>query len=114
MSIFASIYADEDVAGLVSTLLRSRGICTTNTPAQQQLGKSDEAQLAFAASIQHCILTHNRVDYEALHLQYLEAGSSHAGIMVAPRKTPCEIVQRAMILLDALTADEIANQLLYL
>jgi hypothetical protein len=55
------------------------------------------------------------VDYEALHLQYMEAGSSHAGIMMVPRKTPYEeIVQRAMILLDALTADEIANQLLYL
>jgi hypothetical protein len=44
----------------------------------------------------------------------MESGRSHAGIMIAPRKNPYEIVQRAMILLDALTADEIANQLLYL
>jgi hypothetical protein len=34
--------------------------------------------------------------------------------MIAPRKSPQEVVLRAMVLLDALTADEIANQLLYL
>jgi hypothetical protein len=114
MSIFASIYTDEDVAKLVSTLLKSRGINATNTPAQEKIGAADDAQLAFAASIKHCILTHNRVDFEKLHLQYLDQGKSHSGIMIAPRKNPQEIVLRAMALLDALTADEIANQLLYL
>jgi Domain of unknown function (DUF5615) len=114
MSIFASVYTDEDVAKLVSTLLKARGINATNTPAQGKISEPDEAQLAFAASIQHCILTHNRVDFEQLHLQYIEEGETHSGIMIAPRKTPQEIVLRAMVLLDALTADEIANQLLYL
>jgi hypothetical protein len=94
--------------------LTSRGISAASTPQQGKIGSSDEAQLVFSTSIAHCILTHNRVDYESLHLQYIEAGRSHAGMMIAPRKTPYEIVQRALILLDALTADEIANQLLYL
>jgi hypothetical protein len=44
----------------------------------------------------------------------MNEGRSHAGIMISPRKPPYEIVQRAMVLLDALTADEVANQLLYL
>lgn len=49
MSIFAQVYTDEDVAGLVATLLKSRGISATSTPEQRQIGKSDEEQLAFAA-----------------------------------------------------------------
>jgi predicted nuclease of predicted toxin-antitoxin system len=65
MSIFASIYTDEDVAKLVSTLLKSRGINATNTPEQRKISATDADQLAFAASIRHCILTHNRVDFES-------------------------------------------------
>jgi hypothetical protein len=37
MSIFASVYTDEDVAKLVSTLLKARGINATNTPAQGKI-----------------------------------------------------------------------------
>jgi ribosome-interacting GTPase 1 len=79
MSIFASIYTDEDVAKLVSTLLKSRGINATNTPEQRKI-----------------------------------RGRNHSGIMIAPTKMPQEIVLRAMVLLDALTLDEVENQLLYL
>jgi hypothetical protein len=91
MSIFAQIYTDEDVAGLVTTLLKSRGISATSSPEQRQLGQSDEEQLAFAVAIGHCILTHNRVDFETLHLQYTDSGRSHAGIMIAPRKLPTKL-----------------------
>jgi len=38
---------------------------------------------------------------------------THSGIIVVPQKSPYEIVNRVMILLDSMTADEIANQLLY-
>ena len=77
------------------------------------LGKSDQEQLAYAAANDRCILTHNRVDYEDLHLQYAQANLIHSGIIVVPQKSPYEIVNRVMILLDSMTADEIANQLLY-
>jgi hypothetical protein len=58
-------------------------------------------------------LTHNRVDYEDLHLQYAQANLIHSGIIVVPQKSHYEIVNRVMILLDSMTADEIAKQLLY-
>ena len=60
MTIFAAIYTDKDVAGLVAVLLNARGIDVTTTPEQGKLGESDEGQLAYAASIDRCILTHNR------------------------------------------------------
>ena len=37
----------------------------------------------------------------------------HSGIIVTSQKNAYEIVQRVAILLNTLTADEIANQLLY-
>lgn len=114
MNIFALIYLDEDVSSLVAKLLRSRGMDVTTVQEHQMLGKSDPEQLAYASFMNRCILTHNRVDYEKLHLKYLVDGMLHSGIIVIPQKPPHEIVARTMVLLDTLTADELANQLLYI
>lgn len=73
------------------------------------LGKSDDEQLAFAASAEWCLLTHNRADFERLHLKYMAEEQQHSGIIVVPQKSPREIAQRVAILLDTLTADEITN-----
>jgi predicted nuclease of predicted toxin-antitoxin system len=113
VKIFASLYLDEDMNNMVATLLRSRGIDAFTVQKSDMLGKSDQEQLAYAAANDRCILTHNRVDYEDLHLQYAQANLIHSGIIVVPQKSPYEIVNRVMILLDSMTADEIANQLLY-
>jgi len=51
MSIFASLYMDEDMSALVATLLRSRGLDVTTVPEQSTLGKTDSEQLEFAASL---------------------------------------------------------------
>jgi predicted nuclease of predicted toxin-antitoxin system len=82
VTIFAALYTDEDVSALVATLLRSRGLDITTVPEQVALGKTDSEQLEFAASLDRCILTHNRVDFERLHSQYLEEGKPHSGIML--------------------------------
>jgi len=113
VKIFASIYLDEDMNNMVATLLRSRGIDATTVQQNNMLSKTDEEQLAYAASVDRCILTHNRVDYEELHLRYEAENKQHAGIMVVPQKNAYEIVNRVMALLDCMTADEITNQLLY-
>jgi predicted nuclease of predicted toxin-antitoxin system len=72
MTIFAALYIDEDMSALVATLLRSRGLDVTTVPEQETLGKTDYQQLEFATSLNRCILTHNRVDFERLHFQYME------------------------------------------
>ena len=77
MSIFASLYTDEDISALVTMLLRSRGLDVTTVPEQTALGKTDIEQLKFAASLSRCIVTHNRVDFERLHLQFMEEGREH-------------------------------------
>ncbi|CCI27404.1 MAG: hypothetical protein GPI90_25570 [Microcystis aeruginosa K13-05] len=113
MSIFASLYMDEDMSALVATLLRSRGLDVTTVPEQSTLGKTDSEQLEFAASLGRCLVTHNRVDFERLHLQFIEEGREHCGIIVVPQKTAYEVVQRVGVLVNTLTVDSINNQLLY-
>lgn len=113
MTVFAALYTDEDMSALVATLLRSRGLNVTTVPEQAAIGKTDREQLEFATSLSRCILTHNRVDFERLHLQYLEEGRQHSGIIIVPQKNAYEVAQRIGILVSALTIDEITNQLLY-
>ena len=113
MTIFVILYTDEDMSALVATLLRSRGLDVTTVPEQATLGRTDREQLEFAASLGRCILTHNRVDFERLHLQYMKEDKQHSGIIVVPQKTAYEVARRIGILVSALTADEIMNQLLY-
>jgi hypothetical protein len=48
-----------------------------------------------------------------LHLEYIEENKEHFGIIVVPQKNAYEVAQRIGILVNALTAGEIANQLLY-
>ena len=113
MTIFAPLYTDEDMSALVATLLRSRGLDITTVPEQSTLGNTDREQLEFATSMGRCILTHNRVDFERLHIQYIEDSNQHFGIIVVPHKNAYEVAQRVGILVGVLTANEIANQLLY-
>ena len=72
MKTLASLYTDEDMSALVATLLRSRGFDVITVPEQSTLGKTDRQQLEFATSLNRCILTHNRVDFERLHLAYID------------------------------------------
>ncbi len=60
-----------------------------------------------------CLITHNRVDFERLNLQYIAEDRQHFGIIVVPQKNAYEIAQRISVLAIALTANEIENQLLY-
>ncbi|MBN3894367.1 MAG: DUF5615 family PIN-like protein [Nostoc sp. NOS(2021)] len=113
MTVFAALYSDEDMSALVATLLRSRGLDITTVSEQATLGKTDREQLEFATSVGRCIMTHNRVDFERLHLQYIEENKEHFGIIVVPQKNAYEVAQRIGILVSTLTADEIRNQLLY-
>jgi Domain of unknown function (DUF5615) len=101
------------MSALVTTLLRSRGLDVTTVPEQATLGKSDCEQLEFATSLGRCLLTHNRVDFERLHLQYMEEDKQHFGIIVVLQKNAYEVAQRIGIVVSALMADEIVNQLLY-
>ena len=114
MKLFIDLYLDEDVNVVLSELVRARGFRATTTQEAGQLGKSDAEQLAFAAQQGKAILTHNRVDFEALARTYFEDKKPHSGIIVAVRRPPKELSRRVLILLNALTTDEIENTVRYI
>jgi len=58
-------------------------------------------------------VTHNRVDFERLHLQFTKEERQYFGIIFVPQKNAYEVVRRVCILVNKLTGDAVKNQLLY-
>lgn len=112
--IFIDLYLDEDVNVLIADLVRARGFRVTTTQTVGQTGATDASQLDFATSQGKAILTHNRVHFEALAQRYFEEKKTHSGIIIAVRRPPKDLSRRILILLDSMTADEIANQIRYI
>lgn len=99
----------------MADLVRAHGFDVLTTREAQNLGQSDQAQLAFAADTDRALLTHNRVDFERAHIEALHQNKSHAGILVASRRaSDFELARRLLRVLDRFTAEELCNQLLYL
>jgi len=113
-SVFTKIYLDEDVNVLVADLLIARGFDVTTTQDVGKFHKSDAEQLAEAVSQHKTLLTHNRVDFEALAKLCYATGQMHYGIIFAVRRPPQQIVPRLLIILNHVTADEMQNQVRYI
>ncbi len=112
--LFIELYLDEDVHVGIADLLRARGFSVSTARDESQLAKSDEEQLAFAVSRRKTFMTHNRHDFEILARDYVNAGKTHYGIILAVRHPPYKIVQRLLRILNHVTADEIHNQIRYI
>jgi predicted nuclease of predicted toxin-antitoxin system len=112
--LFIELYLDEDVSVLLADLLHARGFLANTTQAAGNLGCSDREQLEYATSRRQALLTHNRADFESLARQYFSSGRPHAGIIVAVRRPPNEILRRLLVILNSVTRDEIENQLRYI
>lgn len=112
--LFIELYLDEDVSVLVATLIRARGFVATTTVDVGQLGRSDEDQLAYSTNQGLAILTHNRADFEELARRYADAGRTHGGILIAVRRSPYDLAQRVLTILNSVTADEMEGQFRYL
>jgi acetolactate synthase regulatory subunit len=114
LSIYISLYFDEDISNEIVENLRQRGfdvLCARDT---QRLSLADDAQLAFAVAQERAIVTHNRHDFEKLHKHYLENKLPHWGIIIAKRRRDSTIVVRKLLaLLDSFTAEEFREQLQY-
>ncbi len=115
LSLYMRLYFDEDVSVEIATNLASRGfdVLTVHDAGRRHL--ADEAQLAFAIQEQRALVTHNRVDFELLHEQYLASQHLHFGIIIVKRRLHDEIVVRKLLsLFDSVTGEEMRNQLRYI
>ena len=112
--LFIKLYLDEDVDVLIADLVRARGFAATTTQEAGNIGIGDKEQLAYSISLQRAFLTHNRIDFETLAAEYYVAGKEHCGIIIAVRRSPYEVVQRLLVILNKVTTDEMKNQLRYI
>jgi hypothetical protein len=112
--LFIEMYFDEDVSHIAARSLRNRGhrVLTTQETARNRA--TDAEQLAYAASQNLTLVTHNRVDFDQLAAKYFSEGLSHSGIIIAVRRPASGLVLRLLKVLDRFTADEMRNRLIYL
>ena len=112
--LFIELYLDEDVDVLIADLVRARGVKVETTQEAGNIGAGDQQQLEYAVNLGKTFFTHNRSDFERLAEEYFAAGKGHYGLIVAVRRTPYEIVNRLLAIMNNVTADEMENQLLYM
>ena len=112
--LFIELYLDEDVDVLVRDLVTARGFSVQTTQEAGQRAASDESQLAYCAEHAKTLVSHNRADFEGLDRLYRQEGKKHCGIILAVRRSPYEIAQRLLVILNDVTADEIASQIRYI
>ncbi len=114
-ALYVRLYFDEDVSAGIVENLRQRGFDVLSARNADRLRLDDDAQLAFAVAGQRALFTHNRYDFEQRHKRYLAEGLRHYGIILAMRRpSDAAVVARLLALLNAVTADEMVNQLRYI
>ena len=113
-NLFLCLYLDEDVNVLIAELLRARGFDALTARDANRLQAKDSEQFAYAVSQKRTIVTHNRVGFEELVRRYFDSGQMHYGVIFAVRRSPQEITQRLLAILNQVTADEMQNQVRYI
>jgi len=112
---FVSLYLDADVERMIAKALRRRG-CTCYAADEVGMKQaSDVAQLEYAARMGFALVTYNVEHFAPLHVQYLQKGCEHSGIVLIPKRWGAnEVLHRLLKLLDAVTADEMRNNVKWL
>lgn len=113
-TLYIHLYFDEDVSVGIVENLRTRGFDVLSVRDAGARGRSDDEQMLYAVSQKRAIVTHNRVDFEKQHVKLLENGMQHYGVIIAKRRKDTEVVAKLLELLDAVTAEEMKNQLRYI
>jgi hypothetical protein len=114
-SLYIHLYFDEDVSAGVVENLRTRGFDILSSRDADMQSKADDDQMLYAVSLRRAMVTHNRSDFEAQHLKFLENGLKHYGIIIAKRRPKdAEVVAKLLALLNTVTAEDMENQLRYI
>jgi len=109
-----ALLLDEDVRPTLGEILRRRGYDAIHVLEVDRAGKSDPEQLAYAASQQRAILTHNIRHFRLLNQRYHEEGREHFGILLSAQVPLKDLLRRALRCLGRHTADEVKNNVLWL
>jgi hypothetical protein len=112
--LFIKLYLDEDVSVLIAAMLRSRGFLVATTVESGKLGSTNLEQLEFAARNGCTLVTHNRVDFERLAIEFFESGMDHEGIIISGQRIASDVTMRLLRILNERSAAEMTNQIVYI
>ncbi len=111
------LYFDEDAqrAGLAQALrLRGVDVLTTNEAGLRE--RDDVDQLDYATAQNRALYSFNIGDFSTLHMAYIEAGKSHAGLILAPQQRYGigEQMRRLLRVVHTVSAEEMRNRIEFL
>lgn len=113
--LFVSIYLDADVERMIAKALRQQGYTCHAADEVGMKQASDEAQLEYAARMGYALVTYNVEHFAPLHARYLQKGWEHFGIVLIPKRWGAsEVLRRLLKLLNAVTANEMRNDVRWL
>lgn len=109
-----SLYLDEMIPAVLAVVLRQYGYDVLTAKEADMLAKSDEEQLAFAASNRKAIITFNIKDFVLLHQSWFSEGKKHFGIIVSPEIRISKLIHLCLRLLGRTESKDLINQLRFL
>ena len=109
-------YLDEDATSKrLLQALRNRGADVLSASEVDMLARSDEQQLVWALEHQRIIFTFNVRDFYRIHSDWLQSGTSHAGIIFGKQEHSIGNQMRGLLRLASIkTAEEMINNVEFL
>jgi len=109
------IYTDENVDLRVAEGLRRRGIEAKSAYEEGNLGLADEAQFAYAASLQAVIFTHDH-HFVEIAIEKSRHGDEYHGVIFVEmhRLSLGECIRRLALYVEVLSAEEMINRVEFL
>ena len=108
------LYFDEDsMRHVLITALRARNVDVVTSLEAGMIERPDAEHLAYANAQRRVLYSSNVSDFYRLHTEYLSAGKSHYGIVLAPqqRYSVGNQLRGLLKLIGAKSMEEMQNQL---
>jgi predicted nuclease of predicted toxin-antitoxin system len=109
--LFIRLYLDADVDVKLAANLRKMGYDCVSAREVGNAALDDETQMVYAANEGRVLITHNIQDFVPIFERWWYAGLSHPGLVVSQQIPLGELQRRVVRMLEAVTADEMENNL---
>jgi predicted nuclease of predicted toxin-antitoxin system len=113
-ALFIAIYTDADVSLELADQLRARGYDAVSALEVGNYRLLDHEQLDYAISQRRAILTFNTKHFKPLFESFWHQNKDHYGIILSDQIELGELLRRTLKLLNAISADEMKNNIKYL
>lgn len=111
---FPKLYFDEDVSIILVRKIAARGFETLTVQEAGKRSLSDESQLQVAVQHEAVMITHNRLDFERLFSEWVQAGRLHYGIVLVKRRHHVsDMASKILALLHTHSVDDLKNSIRY-